>query len=489
MSKIDQSKNLASFFLPILGTIYPVIFLYSHNAKIMKISSVTMPLFAAILLALVVYGLFWIAFRRAHAAGLSALVFVLFVSTYGIVFDKLLQWDVLPVEHYQLLPAFLFCAVFAALLIRKINIRALQQTNSVLVMILLGLNLFNIIAAVPAEIQKAQVVAAKQIAPAAVQGGENLPDIYYILLDEYAGFDALRQYWKYDGYQDFAAFLDKKGFFVAEHSRSNTYYTLYEVASRLNLKVYERGTEETFLFKEISDNLVMRELKARGYTTVVFDGAATGYPTKTEVIADYNIMYDPKESQSQGLSVDDYAIMLLDQTMFRVLQNTYKANDSTADIYRGMVLLTLSEITELDYISSPKFVYAHLLSPHPPFIFDEFGLPGDFRNKYNWYYYLDQHKFITRQMQTVLEKILAQSDPANPPIIVLQSDHGARNHVSADPYGVNLPNYSKELEYMILNALYLPGYDTSQLSDDLNPLYTFEIILNHYFQAGVTVEE
>ena len=33
----------------------------------------------------------------------------------------------------------------------------------------------------------------------------------------------------------------------------------------------------------------------------------------------------------------------------------------------------LSEIPKLGYITSPKFIFAHFLSPHPPYVFDENG--------------------------------------------------------------------------------------------------------------------
>lgn len=488
--KKNSSKWLVSVLLPILGAAYPVIFLYSHNVKIMEIGSVVLPLLAEILIALVLYGLYLLVFRKPYVAGLSALLFILFLHVYGFVFDKLVVFDWITITHYKLLPVFIFLAVYGAVLLSKQKSAVMRQISMLLVAVLAGLNLFNIAGAVPVEIQKAQAAAAaRQATHETAQSGDNLPDIYFIILDEYAGFDALSQYWKYEGYHEFISFLEGKGFFVAEHSRSLTYDTLMEVSSRLNLRPYEYGTDPAKLFQDISDSMVMRELKSRGYTTVVFDGASTIYPTKTEVIADHKIMYDPKDGEKGALFVDEYAVMLLDQTMFRVFADTYKASDSTSAVYRGMILLTLSEMTQLDYVKSPKFVYSHILSPHTPFMFDEFGREVDVRNKYNWNFYLDQHKFITRQMQQVIEKILDQADPANPPIIVLQSDHGARNHVIGDPDAVNLENYPEELQYSILNALYLPGYDYSQLTDDMSPIHTFEVILNHYMQAGVSVEE
>ena len=89
-------------------------------------------------------------------------------------------------------------------------------------------------------------------------------------------------------------------------------------------------------------------------------------------------------------------------------------------------------------------------------------------------------------------KLLANADPDNPPVIILQSDHGARNleRKTADKIVMNgyLENYPLMYMYYILNAMYLPGYDISTLPDNLAPVDTFVVVLNHYLNAGVSVD-
>ncbi len=41
--------------------------------------------------------------------------------------------------------------------------------------------------------------------------------------------------------------------------------------------------------------------------------------------------------------------------------------------------------------------------------------------------------------------------------------------------------------HYILNALYLPGFDQSQLSQDMPPIETFAIVLNHYLGTDLKV--
>lgn len=84
----------------------------------------------------------------------------------------------------------------------------------------------------------------------------------------------------------------------------------------------------------------------------------------------------------------------------------------------------------------PKFVFAHILAPHPPFIFGENGeaakhgdcngLDGslfkgtaeDYRNGYP-----KQMAYISKKIQEAVDEILAKSNP--PPIIIIQGDHGS----------------------------------------------------------------
>ena len=81
-------------------------------------------------------------------------------------------------------------------------------------------------------------------------------------------------------------------------------------------------------------------------------------------------------------------------------------------------------------------------------------------------------------------------------IAVVSCDHGARN-ISArtkdkDRLFLNrrLEDYSlKTYAYNIINAMYLPGYDTSTIPKDIAPIKTFELVLNHYLDAGVHTPE
>ncbi len=85
-----------------------------------------------------------------------------------------------------------------------------------------------------------------------------LPDIYYIILDEYGREDKLRDEFGYDN-TPFLRELTKRGFFVAKHSRSNYLQTDLSLTSSLNMR-YLVSIEEDFP-RRVKDNLVSRTLK------------------------------------------------------------------------------------------------------------------------------------------------------------------------------------------------------------------------------------
>jgi hypothetical protein len=101
----------------------------------------------------------------------------------------------------------------------------------------------------------------------------------------------------------------------------------------------------------------------------------------------------------------------------------------------------------------------------------------------DWNYYLDNYVYSINVAQEMINNILLASDSATPPVIVLQSDHGARMESNVE--SIFLPNYPEEYKTLIMNALYIPGYDYSTLPEDLDPINTFPIIFNYLFDTNI----
>jgi hypothetical protein len=135
-------------------------------------------------------------------------------------------------------------------------------------------------------------------------------------------------------------------------------------------------------------------------------------------------------------------------------------------------------------IQGPKFVFAHILAPHLPFLFDADGNPvreyqaGLAHTKAD---YVNQLIFVNKKVQEMVDEILARSGIE--PIIIIQGDTGP-------PYGFRheeaLHNPTEEIyqqNLRILNAFYLPENGAQSLYEGISPVNTFRLIFNRYFEA------
>jgi hypothetical protein len=148
-------------------------------------------------------------------------------------------------------------------------------------------------------------------------------------------------------------------------------------------------------------------------------------------------------------------------------------------------------------IPGPKMVFAHLLLPHPPFVFDPDGKPLEpdrpfdindadlypgTREEY-LQGYAAQVEFTNRQIQEVIEQIL--SDSPTPPVIVIQGDHGPRMSIDWSS-----PENSCILESSaVLNAIYIPEIEKGKLYPSISPVNNFRVILNEYFGTNLELLE
>lgn len=131
------------------------------------------------------------------------------------------------------------------------------------------------------------------------------------------------------------------------------------------------------------------------------------------------------------------------------------------------VLYTLDTLEAAPLIDSPKFVFAHLISPHGPYVFDAEGnfIPADNDSEQG---YIDQVKYLNSRLIPLLQNIIYESQ--NPPIIILQADHGGHG-----------TQFNQDHRMNILNAYYLPGDGAQQLYASISPVNSFRMVFDTYF--------
>jgi hypothetical protein len=320
----------------------------------------------------------------------------------------------------------------------------------------------------------------------------SLPDIYYIILDGYARSDILEEYYQADN-SEFLSYLVEKGFYVAQESRSNYAQTALSLSSSLNCTYLDGladriGAESASLRPLralIARSRAVQILNSQGYAVVAF---STGYPLSELRDADAYLSPAWIPNGFQSILMNSTPIPILLELPF--LKTQY-------DMHRERTLHSLDHIADATQIEAPTFVFAHILAPHPPFVFGENGEPiqpgkrttvagnftladgqeftslsvkGDYVEDYR-----EQLAFITHKVQTVVQEILANSP--DPPIIIVQADHGPGSML--DWRSMEDSNLPERLS--ILNAYYFPTQNYESLHPGITPVNTFRVILNNYF--------
>jgi phosphoglycerol transferase MdoB-like AlkP superfamily enzyme len=145
-------------------------------------------------------------------------------------------------------------------------------------------------------------------------------------------------------------------------------------------------------------------------------------------------------------------------------------------------------------VTQPRFIFAHILAPHPPFVFDADG--KSVRSKDMTYSIVDGDHFyqnggtpqeyatgyagqVTYIDKLVLKAVDAlQKNSRRPPVIIIQGDHGSKlrlNQELLEKTDVNecFPN---------LNAFFVPKEVRGKLYDNITPVNSFRILFNTLFQ-------
>jgi hypothetical protein len=314
-----------------------------------------------------------------------------------------------------------------------------------------------------------------------------LPDIYYIILDAYGREDVLSGLYGVDN-RSILTFLEEKGFFIARESHTNFIQTVFSIPAALNFTYLtpepEGANGAAYFSRLISENSLFKSLERCGYQTVVFN---TGFYFTNHIEADLVLTSGSGLSEFEDLLLAGSPVDLLAGGLFsHVPELSYPA-------HRRRVLFTFEQLQQLPRLPGPKIVFAHIVSPHPPFVFDAQGRAIEPDREYSiedgdefdgeWAEYRQgyagQVQFVNRMLERTIRLILARS--ASPPVIVVQGDHGPGGSLDWE----SPANTCLWERTSILNAYYLPGVDTGQLSPSLSPVNTFRVILNAYFGAGL----
>jgi len=468
-------------FYPLLFAAFPILFLYVHNISETSVSQIWLPLVVSVAAALVLWVVLSLILRSLSKAGFATAIFLVFFFAYGRLYDVLSNWGVY-VQHAYLFPVMLFVWGYCVYFISraKRDFRIATRWLNIAAVVLIAINLFNI-ASYQVELARlstdAPVEPTEQAAPDNPAGLTALPDIYFIILDEYAHPDTMKEYYDYDNSQ-FINSLEHKGFFIAGGSKTRKPLTPLIIAQILNMEYLNGEPWNDATYRKIVYSQVSDFLKVQGYQYIIFGNNVARY-TWEKYFKDNADLYFNYYREAATSWISQFQKILWNTTMLQPFY--FHLIGSRYDIaYRQQVLYTLGSLKALPELEGPKFVFVHFNCPHEPFVFDPEGdyiAPANWDNHENKQFYLGQYIFISAEIEKVIDVLLNESEI--PPIIILQSDHGTRHSYPVGEYEW----------HKILNAMYLPGMDYTELSDSISPVNTFRLIFNHYFNADYPLLE
>lgn len=501
MLKFFEKSPLHLFLI----AIYPILFLLSVNILETTAVAALRPVLILLIGAVLLFAVFFLITHNAQRSAVYALIvllvfFLIFFVLYAPVYRALRSIQIggqILGRHRILVPctALILGAIILlfALFGKRIrqswinNISLYANSIAILLTVFSLANLsFKLIRQTVADKQASSTLPVIDTLKVDAQG--SLPDIYWIVMDMHTSDAVLERELGYDD-SAFTQSLQEKGFYVSQCSQSNYDNTKQSLTSILNMDYLQDLNLGSGLYPAMQQSRVRRMLENAGYRTYAFQ---TNY-SFTEIKDAYN--YSAPNAGAIGKllypGVTDFESLILTVSAGQLLYENRDNLSPTMQLItdapyvnrRTTIMSTLDSLPEIAAEPGAKFVIAHVLAPHDPFVFDADGNPAyrrtpftdnedpEFGKGYGWDTYVQGYvpeiEYLHQRILGIVDQIISES--TTPPIIILQGDHGIPR---SEPVNA---------QFQIYNAYYFPGQDTGIFYDTISPVNSFRLLFNTYF--------
>jgi hypothetical protein len=479
---------------PFLFSLFPILALYAYNIKSIPVplGEPAGPLAASLACAVVLFLAFRVALKNPAKAGLLVSLLLLWFLSFGHIAGLVAVWTAGIFSRSLFFATAVLVGLAAFLIVRsRRDFRGLTRVLNVVSATLVVLNLAS---AGQTLALRHRVVVGKEVRVSRQTSAR--PNIYYVVFDAYARADILEEVFSFDN-SGFLSGLEAMGFVIADRSYANYNLTHQSLASSLNFTLLDlvakdiggASADREPLFGMIRENRAMAFLKSRGYRLVTVSSSIE--PTDIRSVDRY---FGFAQSESE------FRTVLLNTTPLPLFVKPGQ-NGSSYDAHRKRILSAFRALEESPREKGPFFFFAHLMSPHPPFVFGPNGEPvepdylfsmvdadrlhggGEAAVRDYIVRYRQQLAFLNKKILEAVDAILSRSP--EPPIIILQGDHGSRAYADLDRPEAS---YFKE-NLAILNAYHLPGDGRGLVYPGISPVNTFRLVFKHYFGAELDLLE
>ena len=270
----------------------------------------------------------------------------------------------------------------------------------------------------------------------AVAAGTEPPDLFLVLLDGYPRADTLAQDFGFDN-EPFLEAMEGQGFEVARDAHSNYNITWLTLASTFNTEHIGTllpeppriiGDQLGALNRLINDGSTLAAARGAGYEIVSISGGSVS-----------------SSLTSADRFIDTGQVNTFEAPLLRLGVLPYLLPEGQADVLHAQLrerfndsISRLSALAD-ERVDHPRLVFAHLMAPHPPIVFDAQGgastddgcYPlgcGLFDQVYDASeprYLREQLEYVNRRLVEVARHLIESN--GRPAAIVFFSDHGFRH--------------------------------------------------------------
>lgn len=427
--------------------------------------------------------LFFIKDARSH----SLFVFVvLFVSLYYQGLETFLELMYIKKSEFfsKVVCLLLIVAVFVVFRKMRIGKSLFFTYLKVLLFTLVGYELCWVL------VNEKGLSNVAQIQPY-VQDARDMkkPDVYLIVMDEYAGFESLQNFGVSNS--DFLTELNEMGFHVIKNAKSNYNYTVPSVASFLNSE-YLALPKRNSLFGSERYRVAIEKIYLN---RTAFTFSTLGYKI-------YN--YSPfrfrhsENSYHNGFVPVGFRILL----SFSILDELYDllplylARRFTSDKYVEKLVAKKTEVNMnviadvLHNASSDtqnhRFFYVHLMMPHAPYAFTGNGKVNvkfmrDFKmtDVKKQQAYIEYLFYTNKVVSSFIRELKRRTNERA--VILLISDHGARDLAKS---------LSQSASFNSFNAMFWPSnYKMNSFYDGMSNINLMPLVFSTITQTRVPLSK
>lgn len=456
----------------------------AENFGFIKVADAFILVLVYIVAAVLCYLLFLLFFKDRIRAAL--ITFYLFAVNFffGAIQDFLKIHLVVLNRYSVLVPLFVILFVGLIIYLRN-NKRSFSKLTLFLTLLLLIFIVVDLGSIILKEINppgnKLSVYSFPKDSAFTTCADCDKPDIYFLLFDEYASSASLKNDFNYDN-SAFDTFLINEGFHIQRKSKGNYNFTPFSMASILNMS-YINGIDPAQVSIEdyarcnelIRSNAVINFLSNQGYEIVnysIFDLAGNPsmirqdfLPLKTKLVTDGTLLSRVRKDLAWIVLEGKFKIDWLAGRFF--YDNMHNNEKVLAKLKKSSATVA----------GSPRFIYAHLFMPHPPFYFDKNGKLKEGSKilseskEMNTDAYLDYVTYTNSRITELVTTIIRNT--GGKAVVIFMGDHGFRKLS---------PAADEKRFFENQNAVYFPGKSYGMLYDSITGVNQFRVVFNTLFR-------